>query len=240
MRSTRSRLKNNISLYARHRPGVDNVLADFLSRPELHGSTDIVGAWATAHPLVVLSLICCVPCLQSAVRQRARQAVLDFSQGYVLTTNTVRSYKSQYAAFLRICTMYGIDYGQPLPEADLCCNTRRIHHRQVYSRNSKNDRHCTEVMRERREVQVVGLSCLTLTQRCPKRPCGASGIPPPVPTVGGIPPPAPTVGGIPPTAKSHLQLVTIMLVPRLYHACTMLVPCLYHACTTLYQPCTIP
>ena len=43
-------VENNISLYARHRPGVDNVLADFLSRPELHGSTDIVCAWAMAHP----------------------------------------------------------------------------------------------------------------------------------------------------------------------------------------------
>ena len=32
----------------------------------------------------------------------------------------MRSYKSQYAAFLRICTMYGIDYGQCLSEADLC------------------------------------------------------------------------------------------------------------------------
>jgi hypothetical protein len=38
----------------------------------------------------------------------------------VLTTNTVRGYKSQFAAFLRICTQYSIDYGQPLSEADLC------------------------------------------------------------------------------------------------------------------------
>ena len=43
-------VENNISLYARHRAGVDNVLADFLSRPELHGGSDIVRAWATAHP----------------------------------------------------------------------------------------------------------------------------------------------------------------------------------------------
>jgi hypothetical protein len=43
-------VQNNISLSARHRPGVDNDLADFLSRPELHGSTDIVSAWAAAHP----------------------------------------------------------------------------------------------------------------------------------------------------------------------------------------------
>ena len=32
----------------------------------------------------------------------------------------MRSYKSQYTAFLRICTMYGIDYSQCLSEADLC------------------------------------------------------------------------------------------------------------------------
>ena len=31
-------VENNISLYARHRPGVDNVLADFLSRPGHFGS----------------------------------------------------------------------------------------------------------------------------------------------------------------------------------------------------------
>ena len=43
-------VENNISLYARHRPGVENVLADFLSRPELHGSTDIVGTWSAAYP----------------------------------------------------------------------------------------------------------------------------------------------------------------------------------------------
>ena len=38
----------------------------------------------------------------------------------MLTSNTVRAYKSQYAAFLRICTLYGIDFGQRLSEADLC------------------------------------------------------------------------------------------------------------------------
>ena len=43
-------VEHNISLYARHRPGVENVLADFLSRRELHGGADIVSAWATAHP----------------------------------------------------------------------------------------------------------------------------------------------------------------------------------------------
>jgi hypothetical protein len=83
---------------------VDNDLADFLSRPELHGGRDIV--------FHVFSLVCGVSRVQSSVRRQARQAVLDFFQGYVLTTITVRTYKSQYAAFLRICTLYGIDYGQ--------------------------------------------------------------------------------------------------------------------------------
>jgi hypothetical protein len=41
---------DNISVFARHRPGVDNVLADFLSRPALHGSSDIAGSWREAHP----------------------------------------------------------------------------------------------------------------------------------------------------------------------------------------------
>jgi hypothetical protein len=39
----------NISLRAEHRPGVDNTLADFLSRPELHHN-DHVAQWAIAHP----------------------------------------------------------------------------------------------------------------------------------------------------------------------------------------------
>jgi hypothetical protein len=40
----------NISIYARHRSGVDNVLADFLSRPDLHGHTHIVQRWRSAYP----------------------------------------------------------------------------------------------------------------------------------------------------------------------------------------------
>jgi hypothetical protein len=44
-------LEYNISIYARHRPGVENVLADFLSRPEHHGhSPDVVAAFHAAHP----------------------------------------------------------------------------------------------------------------------------------------------------------------------------------------------
>jgi hypothetical protein len=41
---------DNISLYARHRSGVDNVLADFLSRPDMHGYTHIVQRWRSEHP----------------------------------------------------------------------------------------------------------------------------------------------------------------------------------------------
>ena len=42
-------LADNISLYARHRSGVDNTLADFLSRPELHQHNH-VARWREAHP----------------------------------------------------------------------------------------------------------------------------------------------------------------------------------------------
>ena len=41
---------SNIAIAAEHRPGVDNVLADFLSRPSLHGHSDIVGTWQRSHP----------------------------------------------------------------------------------------------------------------------------------------------------------------------------------------------
>jgi hypothetical protein len=43
----------NLDLWAVHRAGVDNVLADFLSRPTLHGGgngTAITHAWKLAHP----------------------------------------------------------------------------------------------------------------------------------------------------------------------------------------------
>ena len=43
-------IADNISIYARHRSGVDNVLADFLSRAELHQHTDIVARWQRTNP----------------------------------------------------------------------------------------------------------------------------------------------------------------------------------------------
>jgi hypothetical protein len=43
-------LNYNISIYARHRSGQDNVLADFLSRPDLHSTTHIVRQWRSTHP----------------------------------------------------------------------------------------------------------------------------------------------------------------------------------------------
>lgn len=54
---------NNISIYARHRKGIDNVLADFLSRPSMHGHTDIVQRWRHLHPeladrLSHVSIVC--------------------------------------------------------------------------------------------------------------------------------------------------------------------------------------
>ena len=42
-------LRYNLSIRSQHRPGVDNVLADFLSRPELHHDNQ-VAHWATTHP----------------------------------------------------------------------------------------------------------------------------------------------------------------------------------------------
>jgi len=41
--------KYNVSIRAQHRPGVDNTLADFLSRPELHRG-DHIAQWVAAHP----------------------------------------------------------------------------------------------------------------------------------------------------------------------------------------------
>ena len=41
--------EHNIAIRAEHRPGVDNTLADFLSRPDLH-QHDHVARWAAAHP----------------------------------------------------------------------------------------------------------------------------------------------------------------------------------------------
>jgi hypothetical protein len=46
-------VERNLDLWAEHRPGLDNVLADFLSRPSLHGGGDgaaITRSWALTHP----------------------------------------------------------------------------------------------------------------------------------------------------------------------------------------------
>ena len=43
-------MEHNISISTRHRPGVENVLADFLSRPEHHSHPDVVTAIHAAHP----------------------------------------------------------------------------------------------------------------------------------------------------------------------------------------------
>lgn len=42
-------LQHNVSIRAQHRPGVDNTLADFLSRPQLHQHRH-VASWAATHP----------------------------------------------------------------------------------------------------------------------------------------------------------------------------------------------
>ena len=64
-------LSDNISIYARHRSGVDNVLADYLSRPELHGHTHIVSRWQQTYPHMsgLLSRVCVVSS-NSFIRQR--------------------------------------------------------------------------------------------------------------------------------------------------------------------------
>ena len=55
-------LADNISIYARHRSGVDNVLADYLSRPELHQHSHIVSRWQQTYPHLSdrLSRVCVV------------------------------------------------------------------------------------------------------------------------------------------------------------------------------------
>ena len=51
-------LYHNIRIRARHRSGIDNTLADFLSRPALHGGHDIVGVWGKTHPSLSARLTC--------------------------------------------------------------------------------------------------------------------------------------------------------------------------------------
>ena len=48
---------HNISIRATHRPGVDNVLADFLSRTELRSPQAIVSAWRATEHSAALSLL---------------------------------------------------------------------------------------------------------------------------------------------------------------------------------------
>jgi hypothetical protein len=43
-------VENNVSIHAAHRPGEDNVVADFLSRPQYHAHSNFHAAWERAHP----------------------------------------------------------------------------------------------------------------------------------------------------------------------------------------------
>ena len=60
-------LRYNLCIQARHRPGVDNTLADFLSRPELHEHRH-VAKWQSTHPdcAAALSSVSLVSSLQYA------------------------------------------------------------------------------------------------------------------------------------------------------------------------------
>jgi hypothetical protein len=50
-------LQYNVHLHARHRPGTENLLADFLSRPALHGHQHLA-RWSAAHPDRAAALSC--------------------------------------------------------------------------------------------------------------------------------------------------------------------------------------
>lgn len=64
-------LHYNISIYAKHRSGVDNILADFLSRPALHGGVDILDTWRDTHPSLSY-MLSCVSVVHSAEFVRKR------------------------------------------------------------------------------------------------------------------------------------------------------------------------
>lgn len=47
----------NISIRAKHRPGVDNVLTDFLSRTELRDAAAVVDTWQVSDHSATLPLL---------------------------------------------------------------------------------------------------------------------------------------------------------------------------------------
>ena len=59
-------------------------------------------------------------CLQPAVRRQQGEAVIDIVCGYALTTNTLRSYRTQESELRRIAALYYIPLDQLLSEHDLC------------------------------------------------------------------------------------------------------------------------
>ena len=94
----------NISIYAQHRPGEQNVLPDFLSRPEHHhNAANVVDVWRAAHPLSA----------------RAAEAYNSSFLVYRFASNTVRAFSTQERNFLSICGRAFIDLGTPINEVDL-------------------------------------------------------------------------------------------------------------------------
>jgi hypothetical protein len=79
-------LRYNLFIQARHRPGVDNTLADFLSRPELHEHRH-VAKWQSTHPdcVAALSSVSLVSSLQFA---GSSTCMLDTHSGSTRTSPT--------------------------------------------------------------------------------------------------------------------------------------------------------
>ena len=79
-------LQYNLHIQARHRPGVDNTLADFLSRPELHEHRH-VAKWQSTHPdsAASLSSVSLVSSLQYA---SSSTCMLDTHSGSARISHT--------------------------------------------------------------------------------------------------------------------------------------------------------
>ena len=131
-------VEHNLDLWAEHRAGVDNVLADFLSRPALHTAAGTEQpSRASGLRLTPACPLLCTLCLWYIAVSSCdpRAATVAPPPGAVhLRPGTLRSYRQQTKALLRLCAQHQIDTQTPFSErtcASCCMPTpsTQSHHR---------------------------------------------------------------------------------------------------------------
>ena len=111
----------NIAITAEHRPGHENVLPDFLSRPSLHRHSDVVIAWRLAYPDDAARLVSVSPMCTAWTSATGRRGPREHLRQASRCAPTPSAPTRPRGGLLSASPpFYGVDLSQPLTELDLC------------------------------------------------------------------------------------------------------------------------